>query len=708
MRIRFWGTRGSIPATLTSDEIRHKLITALMGAQGVDLSNRHEVERYVDGLPPLIRGTVGCNTPCVSIEAGNELIILDAGTGLRTLGLELMKGDFGRGQGTAHILISHTHWDHIQGFPFFSPAYVRGNRLIFYSPFPDLEERLRKQQELEFFPRRLDQVPAQLEFVYLEEGVPITIGGVRVNNILQTHPGRSYGYRLEGDGAVVVYASDSEYKDLGEAHTRRYVEFMSGADLLIFDAQYTLSQSFKLIDWGHSSSVIGIDMATRANVKRIVLFHFDHTYTDRQIGDILETTLNYVKSDPLHPNCEVYLATESLQFDIGKSEEIRLEHHQIGDAVILSIEGRFDARASEQVDQYLTKLISDQAGKGLVIDLAGVNHLSIAGLKTLLNAQQMGQGMPLLLAAASHHIQELLSRVGFGEAFEQYDSVAQAVAALEAKQYLQLEGHVLHDRYRIESSLNVGTKHAIFKAFDTWFERPVTVKVLSKSLGDDVNERLLSEARAVARLNHPNIAAVYDCVEYQGQLYLIREYVDGQTLEQVLAASPGKPLFPPDKTLRIARDVLNGLDYAHRRHVLHRTLRPASIILSGQGAKIINFGLMLSSNWSLDDAKYISPEQLAGQTATERSDLFSFGVVLYLMLSGQLPFDGNSVEAILQFRSRHEPIPLHQLVPNIPLPLERIVFTLLSRDPLQRYSSAAMALDALSEIEPWNKPGIQG
>lgn len=701
MRIKFWGVRGSIPSTLSSDEIKYKLVTALTGAQNVDLDNRLEVQKYVDGLPALIRGTVGSNTPCVSIEVGNDLFILDAGSGLRTCGIDLMKGDFGRGQGTAHIFISHTHWDHIQGFPFFSPAYVRGNQILVYSPFPDLQERLRRQQAPEFFPRRLDQMSANIRFIQLEEGMPITVGEVRISNILQTHPGRSYGYRVEGDDAVVVYATDSEYKDLGEAHTRRYVEFMSDADLLIFDAQYTLSDSFHLIDWGHSSSVIGIDMATRANVKRIALFHFDHTYTDRQIGDILETTHKYIKSDPTQPDCEIYLATESLQFDIGQSRKVRLVQYQVGDTIVLSIEGRFDAHASEQVDKRLTELISDQPAAGLVIDLSKISHLSIAGLKTLLNVQQMGQGIPLLLAAAPQNVQDVLSRVGFSEAFEQYDTVALAVAALEARQYLQLEGHVLHDRYRIENSINVGTKHAIFKAFDTWFERPVTVKVLSKSFGNDVNQRLLSEARAVARLNHRNIASVYDCIEYQNRLYLIREFVEGQTLEQQLAQDSGARPFSPAEILSIAQDILSGLDYAHRRRVLHHTLRPASVILSAQGAKIINFGLMLTQAWSLDDAKYISPEQLAGQEATERSDLFSMGVILYLMLTGQLPFDGSSVEAVLQARSQTDPVPLHQIVPSIPLPLERIVLTLLNRDPLQRYSSAAMTLDALADIEPW-------
>ena len=133
MRIRFWGVRGSIPAPLTSDEIKDKLISVLEGAKDVDLENRRAIKEYVCSLPPLVRGTVGGNTPCVSIQLGDEWLIIDAGSGIRNLGIELMKREFGQGQGTAHILISHTHWDHIQGFPFFRPLFVPGNRIFIYS-----------------------------------------------------------------------------------------------------------------------------------------------------------------------------------------------------------------------------------------------------------------------------------------------------------------------------------------------------------------------------------------------------------------------------------------------------------------------------------------------------------------------------------------------------------------------------------------------
>ncbi len=701
MKVKIWGARGSLPASLTSEQVEAKLITALRGAQGIDLSSDSAVQEYIASLPPLVRGTVGSNTPCVSVQIGEEVIILDAGSGLRSLGIELMKREFGQGQGTAHIFISHTHWDHIQGLPFFRPALKSGNRIIFYSPIADLVDRLAGQQRPEYFPLALDKMPADIQFITLEENQAITVAGARVSNILQAHPGRAYGYRIESDDAVLVYATDAEYKDLGEAFTRRYTEFMMGADLLIFDAQYTLSDSFKFKDWGHSSSFIGFDIATRANVRRIALFHLDHTYTDAQIQKIWDATLEYAASDPDHPQCEIWMGMEGLEFDLGQSQRISIEHHRLRDAVVLTLSGRFDADAVELVHERLTALISDQPRLGLVIDLSQVTHLSVAGLKTLINAKNMGQGLPIVLAAAPENVRNVLAQVGFAEEFVHYDSVKDALAALEAREFLELEGHLLHRRYRIDAGLDMSQKAALFKAFDTWFERPVTVKVLSWTLGDQVEQLLLREARAVAHLNHPNIAQVYDCVEYRNRLFLIREFVPGLTLRHWLDHVPTGSLFPPDQTLSIVRDVLRGLAYAHDRGVIHCTLRPENVILAEQGAKIINFGLGGRENWSLSDLRYIAPEQISHTEATPRSDLYASGVILYEMVTGRLPFNADTVESLTQMRMRLDPVPPRQVNPRLPLPLERIMMTLLNRNPLHRYPSAEMALDALSSISAW-------
>jgi serine/threonine-protein kinase len=212
----------------------------------------------------------------------------------------------------------------------------------------------------------------------------------------------------------------------------------------------------------------------------------------------------------------------------------------------------------------------------------------------------------------------------------------------------------------------------------------------------------LHEARAAAHLNHPNIAAVYDCVEHRHQLYLIREYVDGLTLDHWLSQPQSKKLLTPSRSLGIAKDILQGLAYAHERNVQHRTLSSVNIMLSEQGTKIINFGLVPQRDWSLVELKHLSPEQLAGEEPTTQSDLYPVGVILYRLATGQFPFSADTVAKLVQIRMQCDAVLPRQLDPSIPLPLERIILNLLSRNPAHRYPSAAMTLDALDGIEPWD------
>lgn len=124
MIVKFWGMRGSIPTPISPAAIEEKIRKALRGAVGVDLTSQEAIERYIQRLPQQIRHTVGGNTACVEVRAGDQLLILDAGSGLRVLGYELIETEFGRGEGQADFLISHTHWDHVQGLPFFGPGFI--------------------------------------------------------------------------------------------------------------------------------------------------------------------------------------------------------------------------------------------------------------------------------------------------------------------------------------------------------------------------------------------------------------------------------------------------------------------------------------------------------------------------------------------------------------------------------------------------------
>jgi phosphoribosyl 1,2-cyclic phosphodiesterase len=141
---------------MSEAELQYKIKAALLGAVGIDLTNPEAVNRYVERLPPDICSTAGGNTSCVEMRAGDAVFILDCGSGIRPLGNVLLREAFGKGKGEAHIFITHTHWDHVQGFPFFNPAFIPGNRLNFYSPYPDLQMRFEDQQREIYFPVSLD------------------------------------------------------------------------------------------------------------------------------------------------------------------------------------------------------------------------------------------------------------------------------------------------------------------------------------------------------------------------------------------------------------------------------------------------------------------------------------------------------------------------------------------------------------------------
>jgi len=313
MIARFWGVRGSIPAPVAPDEIKGKIVQALRRASGHDLGLEGAVRRYVESLPSHIAGTYGGNTPCVELQVGDHTIIFDAGSGIRNLGRALMAGAFGQGQGVAHVFFSHTHWDHIQGFPFFQPAYKRGNRIIVYSPLPDMEERLSGQQNPSYFPVPLNAMEADIEFVLFPEGKEVVVDDVSIKNIALNHPGGSFAYRVERNGAAFVYATDTEFTNLTESEKAIYIGFFSGAKALVFDSQYTLVEAVQKEDWGHSPSLKGVDLAREAGVETLILFHHEPSYDDQALQDILKGTRKYAALHGIAHTLNVIMAHEGLE-----------------------------------------------------------------------------------------------------------------------------------------------------------------------------------------------------------------------------------------------------------------------------------------------------------------------------------------------------------------------------------------------------------
>lgn len=310
MLVRFWGVRGSTPTPLTAAEIRAEQRRLLLGAHGLDLGDAAAVDDYLQAQP----APIGGHTACIEVRIGDHLLIIDAGSGLRLLGQALMQEAFGQGQGVAHLLLTHGHWDHIQGFPFFAPAYVPGNQLRVYAVEADPRTYLAHQQTAPtHFPVDVAYLRADKHFTRLTCGRPIQIGPATVNSLALYHPGGAYAYRIDAEGKRLVFASDGEYKSLAEVDLQPFLTFFEGADLLVFDSQYALRDAFLIReDWGHSSVIIGVDLAERAGVKRLVTFHHDPNDRDSQIYAAVEAARTYAQVNDIAHETEVIAGREGL------------------------------------------------------------------------------------------------------------------------------------------------------------------------------------------------------------------------------------------------------------------------------------------------------------------------------------------------------------------------------------------------------------
>ena len=285
-RIAFWGARGSIPTPGPG------------------------TARY------------GGNTPCIAVwgsgRTANRLVILDAGTGIRPLGGHLMANGSGL---ELDLLLSHTHWDHIQGLPFFAPFFDRKHQIRIWGPKQgdvDLEVILRQQMNPVVFPVPLDNLAAELSVRHVAPG-EFDIDGFVVQAFRLRHPGNTLAFRLtpkEG-GASMAYVTDNELGkggnyDVGPKWRREFVSFLTGVELLIHDGMYTPEELDRHRGWGHSSNVEAVELAVEAQVPRRVLFHHRPEHDDAALDRLLQVARETASSTGL----EVTAATEGMELTL--------------------------------------------------------------------------------------------------------------------------------------------------------------------------------------------------------------------------------------------------------------------------------------------------------------------------------------------------------------------------------------------------------
>jgi serine/threonine-protein kinase len=261
---------------------------------------------------------------------------------------------------------------------------------------------------------------------------------------------------------------------------------------------------------------------------------------------------------------------------------------------------------------------------------------------------------------------------------------------------------MVDDRYRAEKRLGAGGMAEVWCVSDEVLGRRVALKLMNGRFAEDpeFRERFRREAQAAAGLTHPNIVGIFDRSEWDGVPYIAMELVDGKTLKElVLERGP----LPPDIAVGLTEQILRALGYAHRRAIVHRDIKPQNVILDREGhAKVADFGIARAGNSQMTQAgaivgtvQYLSPEQAEGHPVDRRSDLYSVGIVLYELLTGRVPFDGEAPISIAIKQINERPVPPGQLRPGIPPALEAVVLRALEKDPARRFQSAEEFIAAL-------------
>ncbi|RME49931.1 MAG: STAS domain-containing protein [Caldilineae bacterium] len=427
MKLTFWGVRGSIPSPLLPQVIGDKILHALReaGERKVDLRDPAALTRFAQNLPLSVNSTIGGNTTCITLESEDILIIFDAGSGMRELGRYLMTREFGMGKGHAHIFFTHTHWDHIQGFPFFVPAFVKGNRFDIYHVHPYVPQVLHDQMKYEVFPAQFDHLASDITFHQIGEGEEITLGNLRIGNIQLQHPGKAYSYRVDGLNASIVLATDGEYKRLDHPSLKRYLDFYREADILIFDAQFSVREAIIKEDWGHSSGLIGADIARAAKVNQLVLFHHDPTSTDEEIMVALQQTREYLAHHDREGKVSVEVAREGWEVTFERGDAFGIEERTVNEVVCLALRGYFDARASETFTRYILDLVQTGNVKKIILDMANLQEMTMAGIRALLDARRNVYSMAII--NVPDNVYRVLELAGTTDFFAIYASLDDAL-----------------------------------------------------------------------------------------------------------------------------------------------------------------------------------------------------------------------------------------------------------------------------------------
>ena len=323
MKIKIWGARGSLPSPHLPHTLEKRIqeVLELYQAKG---GSRESAGNFLAELSREKLGGFGGNTSCIEVSTPDQRLIIDAGSGIRLLGYDLLKGPCGKGQGEVDLLFTHFHWDHLIGLPFFVPLFIKGNSIRAHAVQPEIHRIFQLVFQKPYFPVPFEALGADIETRNLTPREPKVFNDLTVTPYQLDHPDPCWGFKIEHQGKVFSYCVDTEATRVSHQELGADLPLYQGVDLMIFDSQYTLSEVVEKVDWGHSSATIGLDLAMREKIKKIIFVHHDPAASDQKIADARAEADRYYHSQLKqakgagHPIYEVEwdYGFEGMEFDL--------------------------------------------------------------------------------------------------------------------------------------------------------------------------------------------------------------------------------------------------------------------------------------------------------------------------------------------------------------------------------------------------------
>lgn len=293
LQLKFWGVRGSLPASPSPQELMFSTEGILRNFFMSGHRDPQQISQYLNSMEVPLVGGYGVATTCVEVRSAKSQIIIDGGSGIRNLSEKIMSGTVGRGKGPFHIFMTHFHWDHVLGLPFFTPHFMPGIQIHYYAVQPELESLIRGVFKRPYFPVPFESLSANIHFHQLEPRKPIQVDDVTLTPYQLDHPDPCWGYKIQSGGKTYSHCVDTEGTRVTREEMGPDLPLYQNTDLMYFDAQYTFPELAEKANWGHSAAQVGLEIALRESIPRVLFAHHDPGASTHQVQELKRQTREY-------------------------------------------------------------------------------------------------------------------------------------------------------------------------------------------------------------------------------------------------------------------------------------------------------------------------------------------------------------------------------------------------------------------------------